>query len=280
MEGVQSFGHSWSAISAQIPGRPPLTCRNRWRVVSKKSRAAVSKEGSACRKATSITASDYARSQSASDIATGSQSAEFSSGMAVAPTNQASPNLEIDSHPFPSSCSAVVDEIVGTDAMLGDSSHGLDSLMEELYESQHTSAMLPHMLDTVGLPRGSPGPSIIPSQSSHESVLPKDHAFDLERSAERQAELEAETAEHRHDTGSTQIVPENTACSDRLRTQLDWYLEHSNNLEGNLMALPLTNLPGGFESTSRRAREIHHHHHHHYHHHHYHHHHYSHHYPS
>lgn len=279
MEGVKSFGHSWSAISAQIPGRPPLTCRNRWRVVSKKSRAAVSEEGSACRKATSITASDYARSQSASDNATGSQSAEFSSGTAVVPTYQASPNLEIDFHPFPSSCSAVVDEIVGTDAMLGDSSHGLDSLMEELYESQHTSAMLPHLLDTVGLPRGSPGPSIIPSQSSHESVLPNDHASDLERSAERQAELEAETTEHRHDTGSTQIVAEDTACSDRSRTQLDWYLEHSDSLEANLMSLPLTNLSGGFEST-RRDREIHHHHHHHYHHHHYHHHHHSHHYPS
>ncbi|KAH8749930.1 Homeodomain-like protein, partial [Diaporthe sp. PMI_573] len=37
LEGVRSFGHSWSTISARIPGRPPLTCRNRWRVVSKKS---------------------------------------------------------------------------------------------------------------------------------------------------------------------------------------------------------------------------------------------------
>lgn len=277
MEGVQSFGHSWSAISAQIPGRPPLTCRNRWRVVSKKSRAAASEEGSACRKATSITESDSAMSHSVSNNATAAQSAEFSSGTAVVPTNRASATLEIDSHPFSSSCSALVDEVVGTDAMLGDPSQGLDSLMEELCKSQHTSAMLPHLLDNVGLPRSSPGPSTIPSQSSHESALPDDNAFDLERSAERQAELEAETAEHRHDTGSTQIVAEDAACSDRSRTQLDWYLEHSNSLEGNLMALPLTNLP--FEST-RRSQEIHHHHHHHYHHHHYHHHHHSHHYST
>lgn len=283
MEGVQSFGHSWSAISAQIPGRPPLTCRNRWRVVSKKSRAAVSEEGSGCGKTTSIAASDYARSQSSSDNGTASQSTEFSSGTAMVPPNRASPtNLEIDPHPFSPSCSAVVDEVVGTDAILGDPSHGLDYLMEELYETQHTSAMLPHLLDSVGLPRGSPGPSILPSQGSHESALAEDRAFDLEKSVECQAELEAQTAERRHDTGSTQIAAEDKTCSDRSRSQLNWYLEHSDSLESNHMSLPLTNLSGGFESTRKSlAQEIHHHHHHHhhYHHHHYHHHH-SHHYPS
>lgn len=32
---VQELGHSWSIISAGLPGRPPLTCRNRWRALSK-----------------------------------------------------------------------------------------------------------------------------------------------------------------------------------------------------------------------------------------------------
>ncbi|KAK1706595.1 Homeodomain-like protein, partial [Colletotrichum acutatum] len=30
-EGVRTLGHRWSALSAKLPGRPPLTCRNRWR---------------------------------------------------------------------------------------------------------------------------------------------------------------------------------------------------------------------------------------------------------
>jgi Myb-like DNA-binding protein BAS1 len=34
-EGVHTLGHRWSAISALLPGRPPLTCRNRWRNLSK-----------------------------------------------------------------------------------------------------------------------------------------------------------------------------------------------------------------------------------------------------
>ncbi|KAJ5721108.1 uncharacterized protein N7483_009042 [Penicillium malachiteum] len=32
---VQELGHKWAAISAGLPGRPPLTCRNRWRRLSK-----------------------------------------------------------------------------------------------------------------------------------------------------------------------------------------------------------------------------------------------------
>ncbi|VUC26338.1 unnamed protein product [Clonostachys rosea] len=35
-DSVQSLGHRWSAISALFPGRPPLTCRNRWRHLSTK----------------------------------------------------------------------------------------------------------------------------------------------------------------------------------------------------------------------------------------------------
>ncbi|KAJ5901069.1 hypothetical protein N7504_007062 [Penicillium tannophilum] len=32
---VQELGHKWAAISSGLPGRPPLTCRNRWRRLSK-----------------------------------------------------------------------------------------------------------------------------------------------------------------------------------------------------------------------------------------------------
>ena len=34
-EGVRTLGNRWSAIAARLPGRPPLTCRNRWRNLSK-----------------------------------------------------------------------------------------------------------------------------------------------------------------------------------------------------------------------------------------------------
>ncbi|KAH6689790.1 Homeodomain-like protein, partial [Plectosphaerella plurivora] len=30
-QGVIELGHRWSAISARLQNRPPLTCRNRWR---------------------------------------------------------------------------------------------------------------------------------------------------------------------------------------------------------------------------------------------------------
>ncbi|KAL5605732.1 hypothetical protein FOVSG1_005879 [Fusarium oxysporum f. sp. vasinfectum] len=34
-QGVAALGHRWVAISSRIPGRPPLTCRNRWRTLSR-----------------------------------------------------------------------------------------------------------------------------------------------------------------------------------------------------------------------------------------------------
>lgn len=36
-QGVATLGHRWAAISSRIPGRPPLTCRNRWRTLSRHS---------------------------------------------------------------------------------------------------------------------------------------------------------------------------------------------------------------------------------------------------
>lgn len=179
------------------------------------------------------------------------------------------------------SCSTVEEEVVGTNAALENPSQSFDSLMEELYESQHTSAMLSQLSDNISLPGGSPGPSVVASQRSRENILPDGHVFGLDRSAERQAELEAEMAERRQDSGSAQIVAEDSARSDRPNTQLDWYLEQANSLGDSLTTFPLTALPGGTAQTRRSpAREIHHHHHHHYHHHHYHHYHHSHHYPG
>lgn len=35
-DAVRSLGHSWSAISTRLDSRPPLTCRNRWRALSRK----------------------------------------------------------------------------------------------------------------------------------------------------------------------------------------------------------------------------------------------------
>ena len=32
---VNELGHRWATIAAGLPGRPPLTCRNRWRRLSK-----------------------------------------------------------------------------------------------------------------------------------------------------------------------------------------------------------------------------------------------------
>ncbi|KAI9148284.1 Myb-like DNA-binding protein BAS1 [Paramyrothecium foliicola] len=34
-DSVKELGHRWSAVAARLPGRPPLTCRNRWRNLSK-----------------------------------------------------------------------------------------------------------------------------------------------------------------------------------------------------------------------------------------------------
>ncbi|PSN70368.1 hypothetical protein BS50DRAFT_662592 [Corynespora cassiicola Philippines] len=35
-ESVMLLGRRWSNISARLPGRPPLTCRNRWRTLAKR----------------------------------------------------------------------------------------------------------------------------------------------------------------------------------------------------------------------------------------------------
>ncbi|KXH66005.1 hypothetical protein CSAL01_11815 [Colletotrichum salicis] len=45
-EGVRTLGHRWSALSAKLPVRPHLTCRNRWRALSKTSKRFTSTEAS------------------------------------------------------------------------------------------------------------------------------------------------------------------------------------------------------------------------------------------
>ncbi|KAH7310697.1 Homeodomain-like protein, partial [Stachybotrys elegans] len=39
-ESVNDLGHRWAAVALKLPGRPPLTCRNRWRCLSKQAAAA------------------------------------------------------------------------------------------------------------------------------------------------------------------------------------------------------------------------------------------------
>ncbi|MBE3045446.1 hypothetical protein IMZ48_23445 [Candidatus Bathyarchaeota archaeon] len=34
-DGVRDLGHRWTSVAARLPGRPPLTCRNRWRNLCK-----------------------------------------------------------------------------------------------------------------------------------------------------------------------------------------------------------------------------------------------------
>lgn len=55
---VQEKGHSWSLISAGLPGRPPLTCRNRWRALAKAKSNANVQAGNVMDRAESIVQSD------------------------------------------------------------------------------------------------------------------------------------------------------------------------------------------------------------------------------
>lgn len=276
MEGVQSFGHSWSAISARIPGRPPLTCRNRWRVVSKRSLAGSPDAGNARRKSTRITAPDTFRRQSVTDNETNSQSADVDSQSAAGVGNEKDPpNPEVETEPFLSSFSAATRDDLGTNSTFEDMSHSFDSFLHEFYESQSTSSILPDLSSTVGLPEGSPGPTVVSDQSLREAFPGSAQTFDQSRNVERRAELEAETAATRHDTGTAQIITENMARSDQSESHSDWNLGQLDGLDGSLTALPLPDVLGRSAPVRRSpAREIHHHHHHHYYHHHYHHHHY------
>lgn len=274
VEGVRSFGHSWSAISAQIPGRPPLTCRNRWRVVSKKSQAVVSNEEVASRKITGITASDLVGSRSVTDNAAVSESTELASeSRAAVAYEKDSPDLDVDSNPSISSRSEGRGVDVGTNATFDDMSHTFDSFLQELYESQNTSVMLPNLSNIAGLPGGSSDPAVTLNQNLEESVSLDAQVFDLNRSAERRAELEAETAELGRDTGAAQIITDDIASSDRSETHSDWHLEQPGGLDRNLTAFPMSTFSGGIAPTRRPVTgEIHHHHHHHHHYHHHHHH--------
>lgn len=44
-EGVRDLGHKWTSVAARLPGRPPLTCRNRWRNLCKQEATANKKSG-------------------------------------------------------------------------------------------------------------------------------------------------------------------------------------------------------------------------------------------
>jgi len=203
-----------------------------------------------------------------------SQSVEFDSQSTAGGDNhEDSSNLEVEADLFLSSYSAVTEEDLGTNSTLGDMSYSFDSFLQECYESQGTSTMLPNLSNTVALPVGSPGPAAASDQSFREGMPLDARMLDQGRSAERQAELEAETTALRQDTGAAQIRAEDIAHSGQSERHSDWHLEQAGGLEGSRNAAPSTSLPGRVASTRPLAREIHHHHHHH-HYHHYHHHHY------
>ncbi|KAF4466583.1 BAS1-transcription factor [Fusarium albosuccineum] len=77
-QGVASLGHRWAAISSRIPGRPPLTCRNRWRTLSRQSHS---------RQAQS-------KSQGTTPSSSASQMSPMDSGVSPAPQNL---NLDLES---------------------------------------------------------------------------------------------------------------------------------------------------------------------------------------
>lgn len=278
MEGVRSFGHSWSAISARIPGRPPLTCRNRWRAVSKRSLAGSHGGGDAGRKSTDIATPDPVRRQSVTGNETISQSADVDSQSTAEVANDKDPpNPEVETDPFLSSLTAVTEDEFGTNSTFGYMSHSFDSFLQDFYESQSTSTMLPDLSSTVGLAEESPDPTVVSDQSRRERLPASAQIFDQSRNAERRAELEAEAAAHRHETGAAQIMTEEMPRSDQSESHSDWNLGQLDGLEGRLTALPLPDALGRSAPTrstfSREIHHHHHHHHHHYHHHHYHHHH-------
>lgn len=262
MEGVRSFGHSWTEISAQIPGRPPLTCRNRWRVVSKKSdvQVAVSKEGNPSRTTTASTAPDSVRSQSVTDIAAVSQSTEFASGSGAAGTTESdSSNLEIDSDPSASSCSPAAEEDAGTNTTLGDMSHAFDSFLQEFYDSQNTSVMLPHLSNTTDQLGDSPDPANLLNQMFSGSMRLDSHIFGPNRSAERRAEQEAEATERRQDTGAAQTISEDNARSDRSKARSGLHQEQADIIENSLTEFPPTILSSDVASIrDPLAGEVHH----------------------
>ncbi|PKS06223.1 hypothetical protein jhhlp_006969 [Lomentospora prolificans] len=44
-DGVRDLGHRWTSVAARLPGRPPLTCRNRWRNLCKQRATTDAAEG-------------------------------------------------------------------------------------------------------------------------------------------------------------------------------------------------------------------------------------------
>jgi Myb-like DNA-binding protein BAS1 len=75
-QGVATLGHRWVAISSRIPGRPPLTCRNRWRTLSR------------------LSHNRQSRSQGTTPSSS-SQMSPFDNGISPAPHN---PNLSIETN--------------------------------------------------------------------------------------------------------------------------------------------------------------------------------------
>ncbi|KAF5266952.1 hypothetical protein BFJ63_vAg1120 [Fusarium oxysporum f. sp. narcissi] len=75
-QGVAALGHRWVAISSRIPGRPPLTCRNRWRTLSR------------------LSHNRQSRSQGTTPSSS-SQMSPFDNGISPAAHN---PNLGIENH--------------------------------------------------------------------------------------------------------------------------------------------------------------------------------------
>ncbi|KAK1673678.1 Homeodomain-like protein [Colletotrichum godetiae] len=256
-EGVRSLGHRWSAISAKLPGRPPLTCRNRWRALSKTSKRSTITEASPSNPSNT--------SNSSNAPPTDSPALSLTSLLVAAGGNAGISNI-IDASDLATS----VVGIHGTgldvdDFRFMDDPTSYDSILDQPLSSTtispcldlgHISEPLQHSYNEFTSDR-SDGTSKAPRSTRPDIEVPKITKFSTVCHSGGSFQTPDATSE-------TPVVPPDLVCS-----RLSPIQPLSTFADFNLQSLP-ANSPVNSGPPQQVVLHHHHHYHHHYHHHHHH----------
>ncbi|KAF6808182.1 transcription factor [Colletotrichum sojae] len=275
-EGVQTLGHRWSAISAKLPGRPPLTCRNRWRALSRPVKESTA-SGTPSSAAGPMSGSETAISPDAGDVispAAGLE-AEVAGGMDLdgltstmmdANAGFGDDEISFVTGPAIAGPSHMPEQINVDGVSMTDAANPPLQQSFEGYSSDSSDCAPPAQRSTWGH---------VP-ESSHSSLSAR-HPANRNSARPSRNRKPTQSAASSMGTAGYNIVAGSSSSRNEAETDPTsaQFLEFFNEDFAPDLPADLFRYPGGSTSASQQQQVVHHHHHyhHHYHHHHHHHHH-------
>ncbi|GAQ38460.1 hypothetical protein AKAW_09149 [Aspergillus niger] len=281
---VKELGHRWATISSGLPGRPPLTCRNRWRRLCKEITTMPNQPSQGQDDSTELSPSSGSGS-----IYPGSSSGNASSMDNGLQEDGESPDVHLDAMDMATGLSENI--LLSSPFDLNDAAILSMRYQDEGYMSlQHDSDMFSHPLMQNQAPESNQARTHTGHLSSNENAemntIPRD--FPSISSPEGRAGDRDRLVSNNTNISGQETSPTNdlhTFSADNIRLALDSFSQSAEPDQSAMeeAAVRQVLMSAQWTTSSSRdalsrsyptqAREVHHHHHfhHHFHHHHYHH---------